>query len=178
MIKGKEIRMVTEAIIKNGYGFCEVRYEVFSDGKHETTNEATFYPNKKKLNNRTIDFMIFHRDVTYQEFDPKEATYYNFDYKKFCEDLLSDEKSELDLEESTQLFEKMKKEFKNFTLGSESTKFEKHTSNGKREYQIGKYDEKELTIKNGEEDNIFISWIKVKDPEKMLSKKIILGLGQ
>ena len=170
--------MMSEEIFKNENGVCEVRYEVFSDGKHETTIEATFYPNKKKLNNRTIDFMLFHRDVTYQEFDSKDAAYYNFDHKKFCVDLLSDENAELDLEESIQLFEKTKKEFKNFTLGSESTKFEKCTYNGKREYRIGKYDEKELVIRNGKEDNIFISWIKVKEPEKMLSKIIILGLGQ
>ncbi len=178
MIRSKEIRMVTEEIIKNENGFCEVRYEVDPDGEHETTITATFYPNKKKINNRTIDFMLCYRNVTYQEFDPKEVEHYKFDYKKFCEDLLSDENSELDLEESVQLFEKMKKEFRDFTIGSESTKFEKHTSNGKREYQIGKYDEKELTIKNGEEDNLFVSWIKTKAPEKMLNKIIILGLGK
>ena len=54
------------------------------------------YKNKKKLYNRKIAFMDCYRRINYQAWDPRSAAFYKFDYKEFCEELLSDENAELD----------------------------------------------------------------------------------
>ena len=172
-------KKISDEIFENENGICEVHCEDTWDNWHEINIIVTFKPNKKKLYNRKIAFMDCYRRINYQAWDPRSAAFYKFDYKEFCEELLSDENAELDLEKSAELFAKLKKYFSDFIIESDNTYFEKRLSiaNGGSIYKLHIDEEKSVTLKKDEEDNIFLSWIKAKEPEKMLNKLVVLGLG-
>ena len=161
-------------MLANKNGFCKVIHKtaILQNGKMRTkedlavTVDISIRSNAKKLYKKYVENINCHCNVNPDKFD----------YEQFCVELLSDKNLELNYEESISLIKKMNEICSDFHLydGGFSA-VGKYKSGSKIEHwiQVGN---KKSVIREDRWEEVFASWLKGKDPEKLLNTILMLGL--